>query len=276
MKKISICYSTVNNMGDALNKDVIEKCFNVQVVRKSSITANLSGIGSGLSAFCYGSNKNKNIMKKISSKIFSSSYVWGTGFISYDDGMMPFFKKNMNFCCVRGRLTKNKVEKLLGKKLEIPLGDGGILSSMLLKEDIEKKYDLGIIPHFREKNENAFFELNNKFNNSIIIDVQDNPINVIRKIAQCKSILSSSLHGLIIADSFRVPNKHVILTDKLLGDGFKFDDYYSAYNLNHNYIDLKKESIDSIDEIIEDYRITDEMVEKMKKDLLESFPYDKL
>lgn len=273
MKKISVCYSTVNNMGDELNKDVIEKCFHVKVIRKSSIVAKLSGIGSGLSAFCYNNDKNKNRLKRISGKIFSKSYVWGTGFISYDDGMIPFFKKNMQFCSVRGRLTKNKVENLIGKKLEIPLGDGGILSSYLLDEKIEKKYDLGIIPHFREKEEHIFFQLNNKFKNSIIIDVQDEPINVIRKIAKCKVILSSSLHGLIIADSLRIPNKHIVVTNKLLGDGFKFDDYYSAYNLNHDYIDLNKEELENIDKVVEEYKITDKMVEKMKIDLLRAFPY---
>ena len=275
MKRVSICYSSVKNMGDELNKDLVERCFDVEVKRKNSMFAQISGIGSGLASFCYGDNKRKNFMKKIVSVFFSTTYVWGTGFISYEDGNKTFFKKNMKFCCVRGNLTKNKVEKLIGKKLNIPVGDGGILASYLLDGKIDKKFDVGIIPHFREKTEQKFKALQKQFKNSIIIDVQQSPEEVTKKIAQCKVILSSSLHGLIIADSLRIPNIHVVLTDKLLGDGFKFDDYYSAYNLSHKYIDLKTKKIESLTEIIDGYQITDQMVEKMKKNMLSSFPFQK-
>lgn len=275
MKRVSICYSSVKNMGDELNKDLVERCFNVDVIRKSSMFAQISGIGSGLSAFCYGNSKRKNFVKKLVSLIFNTTYVWGTGFISYEDGKKAFFKKNMNFCCVRGTLTKEKVEKLIGKKLDIPVGDGGILASYLLDKKIEKRFDVGIIPHFREKYEPKFKELQKQFKNSIIIDIQQSPEEVVKKIAQCKIILSSSLHGLIIADSLRIPNMHIVLTDKLLGDGFKFDDYYSAYNIPHKYIDLKIENIESLKKIVDEYQISDQMVEKMKNDMLKTFPFQR-
>lgn len=271
--KISISYSNVNNMGDALNKDLIEHCFNCNVIRKSPLFAKVSGIGSGLGTYRYGNDLFSNIKKKVFGFCFPKVYVWGTGFISYKDNEKPFYKKDMVFCAVRGNLTKKRVELQLNKKLDnVALGDGGILASYMINENIEKKYDIGIIPHFREKDEDCFKKLKDSFENSTVIDVQDSPTNVIKKIGECKTIASSSLHGLILSDSLRVPNIHIVATKKLMGDGFKFDDYYSAYNIDHQYIDLNTEKLNSIEEIEERYKVTDEMVEKMKQDMINCFP----
>ena len=106
-----------------------------------------------------------------------------------------------------------------------------------------------------------------------MIDVQDTPQNVVEKIAKCKTIISSSLHGLIIADSLGIPNVHVVVTDKLLGDGFKFDDYYSSYGLEHNYINLKQESIENLNQVVDMYKVNFEVVEKKKQELIECFPF---
>ena len=62
-------------------------------------------------------------------------------------------------------------------------------------------------------------------------------------ISECECIISSSLHGLIIADSFLIPNQMVHLTDKLYGDGFKFDDYYSNFDINPQIFDLNKSNL---------------------------------
>jgi pyruvyltransferase len=68
-------------------------------------------------------------------------------------------------------------------------------------------------------------ELNRK--DLIVIDVQQQPLEVFTKIDSCRYILSSSLHGLIVADSLGIPNAWLDAPD-LIGGRFKFDDYYSA------------------------------------------------
>jgi hypothetical protein len=53
---------------------------------------------------------------------------------------------------------------------------------------------------------------------------------VFRAIHSCDFILSSSMHGLIVADAFSVPNRRVRLSAGIISD-FKFVDYYSAFSL---------------------------------------------
>lgn len=273
MKKIKVYYAKVPNMGDLLNKDIIEKMFSCNVQRTNYLFAKISGIGSGLGNYTLEGPLWKKVLKRLSTVFFPNAYIWGTGFVNYKKNDEKIYK-NLTFCAVRGELSKARVEKLLGKKLTIPTGDAGILASYLLNDvEIEKKYNVGIIAHYKEKNEPIFKELLTKFDNSTFIDVQDTPYNVTKKISECKVIISSSLHGLIIADSFNIPNVHIVVTNNLLGDGFKFDDYYSAYGLKHEYIDMNKETIDSLEYVKNNYKITKKMVDDKKRSMIDSFPF---
>lgn len=274
-KKIKVYYAKVENMGDKLNKVIIEKIFGYKVLRRSFLTGKISGIGSGLGNYTYEDSKLKNIAKFIFGYISPTVYIWGTGFIRYKEKDGKLCKRNTKFCAVRGELSKKRIEKIVGKRLDIPTGDAGILSSYLLDEKVEKKYNVGIIAHYKEQDSPVFKKLLKRFNNSTFIDVHEEPITVTKKIAECKYIISSSLHGLIIADSLRVPNIHIVVTENLLGDGFKFDDYYSGYNLKHFYIDMNKDDVKTLKLIDENYKITDKMVEKKQQDLINCFPVNK-
>ena len=275
MKKIKVYYAKVPNMGDVLNKNIIEKIFGYKVVRRNYLFGKISGIGSGLGNYTLEGPLWKKILKKISSFLSPNVYIWGTGFVSYKEKDEQLYK-NTKFCAVRGELSKSRIEKLLGKKLDITMGDAGILASYLIEDEkIEKKYSVGIIAHYKEKDEKIFKKLCDRFPNSTFIDVQDTPLNVTRKIAECETIISSSLHGLIIADSLNVPNVHIVVTNNLLGDGFKFDDYYSAYGIKHKYVDMNTDDIDSLDYVKKNYKITKKMVEKKKMEMINCFPYKK-
>ncbi len=259
-------------MGDQLNKDLIEKVFNCKVICSRSSNADIIAIGSGLKTYLYGQSAIRNIRKFIENIFIPKVNVWGTGFIDYTNSEEKFYKSKITFLAVRGELTRKRVEKITNKQQNIPTGDGGLLSSFLLDRMPTKKYELGIIAHFREKQDPFFAKLLNRSPKSIFIDVQDTPENVTRKIAECETIISSSLHGLIISDSLNIPNIHLIVTDKLLGDGYKFDDYYSSYGLRHNYITNKDLDKISSNYIIKSYSITKSMVDKKKTDLIKSFP----
>ena len=275
MKKIKFYYAQLPNMGDLLNPLIVKEIYGHDSERHTFLTCELSAIGSGLGQFTMIGSPMEKIAKIISSVFIRRKvYVWGTGFINEKNGEdKPFFRKNMEFCAVRGELSKARVEKLLNRKLDIPTGDAGILADKLIKCKVTKKYKIGIIPHFKEQNHPIFEEMKKKYDNSIIIDLRLDPVEVVKMIAECETIISTSLHGLIVADSFHIPNQHIVVTDNMKGDGFKYRDYYSAYNLEANTINLNNSPIPEIEEIIKNYKITPEMVEKKKKEMIECFPF---
>jgi len=152
-----------------------------------------------------------------------TGFIVGAGLIRDMERRFPFAK----ILSVRGQLTR----KCIGADEAIPLGDPGLLVSMLFPKIIKKKYTLGLVPHFVDKNDDRIRKLFEWYPKDIrIIDVQRKPKFVISEIRQCENILSSSLHGIVTADAFGIPNAWVCLSDKVIGRGFKFYDYVSAFD----------------------------------------------
>ena len=117
------------------------------------------------------------------------------------------------------------------------------------------------MPHVCDLNDPAVTDLLGRYENAKFINVKDDPIAVLTEIAQCRCILSSSLHGLIAADSFHIPNLHIVFSDRPLGDGYKFDDY------------LRVSAAPAITEIRDGWRIRPEQVEEKKRQMRAAFPY---
>ncbi len=262
MKKLWLHYARNGNMGDMLNLDICKNIFNMDVRDSSVNSCECVFIGSIMGDFT----------KKRS--FFNNIYpcpvkVWGTGLIG--ETSVDVFCRKMEIFAVRGKKTFEAIKRV--KNVFIcnnVLGDPGLLSSELVPK-IQKKYDLGIVPHYIDKQNLPEIELSES--SYIIIDVNNNPLECIRQISQCRTILSSSLHGLIIADSFNIPNKRLIITHSL-GD-YKYEDYYSVYNIeNYNpFLNLKEINCETIDIIKSEYIITEKQVDAIKQKLLQSFPY---
>ena len=243
---LNLYYARIANMGDLLNPLIIERCFGYRVERCSFLTGDLCAIGSGLAQYKLHGNPLMKLQQCINGFTHPHVDVWGSGFINYD---------------------------MTGRTLDIPTGDGGILASELLDTLPEKRYDVGIVPHVCDLNDPAAAELVRRYDNAKLINVKDDPIAVLTEIAQCRCILSSSLHGLIAADSFHIPNLHIVFSDRPLGDGYKFDDYYSAYGVQHSPRDLRVSAAPAIAEIRDGWRIRPEQVEEKKRQMRAAFPY---
>ena len=270
---IKMYYSKLQNMGDCLNELILEQCFGYQAERRSFLEGEICGIGSCLGQYTLHGTPLMRLQQRINGIRRPHVYIWGTGFINYADGEGKFFKKDMEFCAVRGELTRRNVERMTGKKLDIPMADAGILASELLPEMPEKQYEVGIVPHICDLKDPALEELFSQYENAKLINVKDDPLQVVREIAQCRYIISSSLHGLIVADSFHIPNMYLIFGERLLGDGYKFEDYYSAYGLQPQPRDMRTEKAPTIEEIESKYQILPEMVEEKKRQMKEAFPF---
>lgn len=153
-----------------------------------------------------------------------SGVIFGSGLL-HEKTIRTF--PNAMVLAVRGPLTaRNLVSKPT-------LGDIGLLADELVPLQ-NKKYDLGIVPHWTDKDlehDNRFLKFDPK-----IIRVNDDPLKVIFEIAQCKKIVSSSLHGIILADSFHIPRR-IEIAPRLLshqhqeGGLFKWRDYSASLGL---------------------------------------------
>jgi pyruvyltransferase len=154
--------------------------------------------------------------------------IWTSGFM-FEDNFKRFSQAKV--IGVRGKETLNKIE-FRGKEKTV-LGDGGLLCCMFINSDVSKKYKLGIIPHYVDKNASVIKRIASMSSEVKIIDISGSCEDVIKEAQQCECIISSSLHGVILADSIGIPNDWIKLSDNVLGDGFKFRDYYSVFDIEN-------------------------------------------
>ena len=149
-----------------------------------------------------------------------------------------------NILAVRGELTRDR----LGLSEKVILGDPGLLADRLLYRRQKKYYKVGIVPHFFDKDNEIIKKIMiNNYKHINIIDVQKRPKEVIKEIDRCEYVLSSSLHGMIVADSLGIPNAWLVLSDKVQGRGFKFYDYFSSFKESYDPVFLTgKEEISDL------------------------------
>lgn len=277
MKPLELAYSKVPNMGDLLNEYIFECVFQVPYVHSESIAKyEVTGIGSFMDMLFTGPEKELNPVKTAVRNLVyhhcsGKCITWGTGFLKdYSSIRTGLIRNNVSFLAVRGRKTHECIEKITSQRINPVYGDGGILTPLIFEHRIPKKYKVGLIPHFREKDIKLVSDLKVANADLHIIDLQKDPVDVIKEIASCEFIYSSSLHGLILADGFRIPNMRIYLSSAPRGGSFKFDDYYSAYNLQiEPHVISSPEDLPGINSIIDNYIITDEMVTKMQNELYE-------
>lgn len=220
---LKIFHLDINNFGDAINHALIERLLGVKCCKGTKLRSDIIGIGSILTAFT-----RTKLKYKIRNLFSTPATVWTSGFIKEVD-YKEEFRKNISFAALRGKVSKERVERITGKTLDIPLGDGGLLFSKLLDKQPVKKYSLGIVPHFVDKDNAVIKKIYDENPNSVIIDVRQPPLETLEQIASCDFIISTAMHGLIAADSLGIPNKWIEVSDKVIGNGYKFKDYYSVF-----------------------------------------------
>jgi pyruvyltransferase len=134
---------------------------------------------------------------------------------------------NAKILALRGPLTAK------GLKGNFVLADPGLLADELVRCE-DKKYELGIVPHWTD----TTLEHDPRFTkyNPLIIRVGDDPLKVIREISICRKIISSSLHGIVLADAFGIPRR-IEISPRVLshahqeGGLFKWKDYSASLNM---------------------------------------------
>lgn len=86
---------------------------------------------------------------------------------------------------------------------------------------------MGVVAHYVDKEHPSLAALG-KDSRYKLIDPLQTPEKVIAEITSSEFVLSSSLHGLIVADSFGIPNMWMPLSNSITGGDYKYRDYYSS------------------------------------------------
>lgn len=261
--KFNIAYcSQCRNVGDNFNTVLLDK-LKIKYKQVEYGMCNLCMIGSNLDNIII---QNDAAVTKINNTTIN---VLGTGFIEKEKGKEKAIKP-INILAVRGKLSLERVINLDNVYIKSPVtGDLGLLASKLFPVNKNVKYDLGVIPHYLDKNNENLLNVKLKKYNLKFIDVQQDCAKFFEEINQCRCIISSSLHGLIFSDSYNIPNVQIVVSDKIYGGNYKFRDYYSIYNQEYIApLDLRNVTITDniVDNIIKHY--------VSKKDIIEAKQYE--
>jgi hypothetical protein len=199
--------------------------------------------------------------------------VWGSGIISKTDQF-----STADFRAVRGPLSRKRILEL-GYTCPEVYGDPALLLPTLYHPEVPKKYAYGVIPHYVDYAQ-AKAQYANENNTTVINLIDRDHEAVTRHILSCTRIVSSSLHGVIVAQAYGIPAVWVRFSDKLSGDNVKFFDYFESVGVapyTGPYLEAESTST-AFSDLFDGYghSANSELLAKCQQDLIDAFPYPKL
>ena len=207
------------NWGDDINYFFLRKLFNrnISILKYSFVYRILKKVGIGSNHLIIGST--------ITMLTNERTIIWGAGVI---DPNLSLPNKPKKVLAVRGPLTR---DFLIKNEINCPqiFGDPALLLPKVYFPKIEKKYKLGIIPHYDDFN-NQLLDHLKKDKTVLFIKMEGytNWLDIINQIFSCEMVASSSLHGLIVAETYGVPNLWINISGNLIGGHFKFHDFFAS------------------------------------------------
>lgn len=246
----SRCGYRCGNAGDELSPLLVSAL--------SGLRASWSGIGVAHLTVC------GSILDQVPPEY--SGHVWGSGLMFEHSRLVA---NDAKVAAVRGLFTAARIPQ----RRDYAIGDPGLLIADLYPVERTHVYPIGFVPHYVDSNDMVVTEwLRRNPEWGTVIDICQHPEQVLRQIAECDYIVSSSLHGLVFADALEIPNSWVRLSDGVNGAGFKFRDYWSAFGIADIpsipfTVDTKPEDIVAR---AGDYHRPG--LERIKDDLVEAFP----
>jgi pyruvyltransferase len=140
--------------------------------------------------------------------------VWGTG-VNAKAQAGPLKARRLDVRAVRGPLTASRLEEL-GIDVPAVYGDPGILVSRIFPHERKPRWDYVVVPHFRERWLRFFPHPT--------LSPAQAPEPFLRKLVRARRVISSSLHGLVLAESYGIP---AVWLENRSGEApFKYHDYY--------------------------------------------------
>ena len=200
-------------------------------------------------------------------KMFQDATIWGTGIYGghtnkWSERFHNAKHRKLDIRAVRGPLTR-EVYLDLGHKCPEVYGDPAILMPLIYTpEKVEKKHEYLIIPQYTQET-----WLRRYIKGEYVISMNtDDYKSVIDRIVSCDYVISSSLHGIILAESYNVPA--IYFNGRPGRQQFKFKDYY----LGTGRTDFPL--VTSLVEAYDSYAPQIPELSELREGLLKSFPYD--
>ena len=165
------------------------------------------------------------------SHVNNKCIVWGSGIISKE---YPI--KKAKFLAVRGPQTRNH---LLNQGYAVPevYGDPALLLPKYYNPQIEKEYAIGVIPHYSDfKKVKDFYQDEESI---LLIDLITNDVEkTTNSFLKCEKIVSSSLHGVIVAHAYGIPAVWQKFSGDVFGDDIKYQDYFESVRIPNYKSDI--------------------------------------
>lgn len=257
-KQLSVCYITpYRNFGDELGPPIVKRILELhfQCSADDLSVFDLKDIYQGGGDYGFlnrtGSKLDTCLMAvgSLWRMVKSNDHLWGTG-VAYNgtvqDRCQPkprhLFRKveNITVYSSRGPLSAEQIRKYCEpyKNAGLPTiegaGDAGFLVPFLFPElDLNNiktnkgdKKKICFVPHKKDEKNNAWksHQLNST---PKLLKVNRGWVNMTQSLQSCDVVISSSLHGIILAEAMGIPSKRMRLSANP-GD-FKFSDFYMSF-----------------------------------------------
>ena len=243
------------NLGDALGKVIVRFLLEkkgIDVDQWIPHKKHLFTVGSNI----FGSSIKGN---------YQDATIWGSGILKeplrHEAIAQRLSRRKLDIRAVRGPLSREVLLRF-GHKCPEVYGDPAILMPLFYQPKSEKKYKYNIVSQFVHEQE--FHETHP--NERMISMNTDNYKYVIDEIVSSELIFSSSLHGIILAESYGVPAIFFRGLGKRID--FKYLDYY--YSTGRTDIRISE----SFEEALNREPLPIPDLSELRQGLLDSFPYD--
>ena len=213
----------------------------------------------------YARGTNLQMVGSTLGDVDEHSVVCGAGAVSADQRAKGVPQKIVS---VRGPLTR---DILLSQGIDCPAvyGDPAMLLPLFYTPaQVVKRHKIGLIPHYVDK-DNALVQRLAENSDVHLIDIRLPRTRGLRMsierywrqwiddLCSCECVVSSSLHGLIIAEAYSIPTLWAKFSDDINGNDFKYYDYYKSINTPPQMIDFRYEMNTDIDTILKNVTLKD-------------------
>ncbi|MBO0980971.1 polysaccharide pyruvyl transferase family protein [Microbacterium sp. SD291] len=216
------------NFGDALTPWLLPR-YGLVPRYSSPSTARLAGVGSVL---------------EFLPRAFDGA-IWGSGLM--EDAPYPL--PDAEVLAVRGPLTAERI----GTSSTV-FGDAGLLASRWLRKPAPR-WEVASVPHGHHRGHEGFARLMGSALGASgssgvrVVNVHQGAPGAIAEIAASRTVFTTSLHGLITADSYGIPALWTVLEPPLSGGDFKFRDYEAAVTPGRSRF-VAFEDLRSLDDVV--------------------------